>query len=479
MPDYLDEFVKLEKSKKLEEIIESYQKLKGKTIDIAELRDIEYIVGKAFFYKGNIEACIKITSKVNNWAKTNNQDLYIRTGILLSNCYSSGGNYNKSIDLLEHLIEQKGVETSESYPVMLMNIGITHFYQGRLIEAKKYYLKALEISEERNLPQDKILNNLLICYSHLGQYSLAITTGEKVLQIKENNKDWFGWAITKSNLAVIYSYFNDFEDACKMVEQAIKVAQEKLYLRTLAGALSVKGLINIRQNNIEQAEECLIKAKTILEETQNKDILPSVLIRLFYVYAFQNNFDMTNEIIQEFDKLAEEQESYFLTIWGLGLEAIQKFQMGEYHDSKVLGYLALEKALEHKLYSVYFHLLRVSCFYMAALEDHEELEIKIEEGLKIAREQNILLHQVALLIAYAFILCAKGDWKKAENILQRIQGLNGQKNMFTEDQIILERYISDLKEAELKKESENKKQEIMFSAYSELENFLDRVNPWI
>lgn len=479
MPDYLDDFIKLEKSKKLEEIIESYHKLEEKKIDIAELREIEYIVGKAYFYKANIENCIKITSKVNKWAEENNQSLYIKSGILLSNCYSSGGNYNKSLTILEHLLEQKGVEKTESYPVMLMNVGITHFYQGRLVDAKKYYLKALETSEERNLPQDKILNNLLICYSHLGQYSLAITTGEKVLQIKEKNKDWFGWAITNSNLAVIYSYFNDFEDACKMVEQAIKIAQEKLYLRILAGALSVKGLINIRQNNIELAEECLIKAKTILEETQNKDILPSVLVRLFYVYASQNYFDKTNEIIQEFDKLAEEQESYFLTIWALGLEAVQKFHMGEYHDSKVLGYLALEKALENKLYSVYFHLLRISCFYMAALEDHEELETKIEEGLKVAKEQNIIVHQVALLIAYALILCAKGNWKKSEEMLQRIQALNGQQDMFMEDQIILERYISDLKEAELKNESEKKKQEIMYSAYLELENFLERVNPWI
>ena len=192
----LEEFQNLDKDRKYQKILLKYETISSEDIEARDYNFISYIAAKANFLLGKIGETLNLLPSVILWAKENDNDLFISSTVLEANCYTSRGEHKNSQKMFEKLFsEAKDIDQSVHYPVLLVNYGHTLFYQGDIIRASEQYQKALNVSKERGLPDDKILNNLAIAYNQLGQHNKAIDTAIEVIRKKEELEDWHGWTI--------------------------------------------------------------------------------------------------------------------------------------------------------------------------------------------------------------------------------------------------------------------------------------------
>ena len=471
----LEEFQKLDKEREFHKILLKYDSISFKDCSDEEFNHIKYIVAKANFLLGKADETLVLLSEVINWSRSNDHNLFISSSVLEANCFTAKGDYVKSQKKFELLFsEAEDIEKSVFYPSLITNYGHTLFYQGEIIKAHEQYEKALQISKERNLPDDKILNNLSLTYNQLGNHKKAIETALEVIKKKEEIEDWHGWVIAKVNLSTYYSYLNNFEKAHKEVDEALKFAEDNFLKRELAGAYSAKGAILIREMEILQAYENLNKSKNLLENAGIKDILPEVLVRLGFVTILLEYYDETKAIIKQLEEMGEQQESYYYVIWTTCLEALLKYRSKETEQALEIIDEALEIALEFNLFNVYYQTACLSCYIHAADNQFDKVAEVANKTVKIASDQNNDINRIKFSLTTSFLQLITGKEEKFSELNGTLKYLKEKEQFYSEDITQLNRFIEEISE------EKNNVQKLILQAKIEryLVNYLQRANPW-
>jgi signal transduction histidine kinase len=224
----------------------------------------------------------------------------------------------------------------------LTNIGIASFNTENYKKSIEYHLQALEIANENNLNpsyflQEISLNNIGNCYLYLKDYKNAIIEFKKALKNVNLAKEKPGlYAILLDNLAyskfklgdyentldyflkslrirdslnadsrIVYSkihlseyYFGvkDTVKALKYAEEALSISKKTNLSSDLLGSLKQISLVDHKNSSKYSKEYIKISDSIQLEERKSKDKFARI--------AFE-----TDEIIQEKDKLAEQNRS--------------------------------------------------------------------------------------------------------------------------------------------------------------------------
>lgn len=224
----------------------------------------------------------------------------------------------------------------------LTNIGIASFNTENYKKSIEYHLQALEIANENNLNpsyflQEISLNNIGNCYLYLKDYKNAIIEFKKALKNVNLAKEKPGlYAILLDNLAyskfklgdyentldyflkslrirdslnadsrIVYSkihlseyYFGvkDTVKALKYAEEALSISKKTNLSSDLLGSLKQISLVDHKNSSQYSKEYIKISDSIQLEERKSKDKFARI--------AFE-----TDEIIQEKDKLAEQNRS--------------------------------------------------------------------------------------------------------------------------------------------------------------------------
>ncbi|MBS7786022.1 sensor histidine kinase [Flavobacterium sp. CYK-55] len=224
----------------------------------------------------------------------------------------------------------------------LTNIGIASFNTENYKKSIEYHLQALEIANENNLNpsyflQEISLNNIGNCYLYLKDYKNAIIEFKKALKNVNLAKEKPGlYAILLDNLAyskfklgdyentldyflkslrirdslnadsrIVYSkihlseYYYGVKDtvkALKYAEEALSISKKTNLSSDLLGSLKQISLVDHKNSSQYSKEYIKISDSIQLEERKSKDKFARI--------AFE-----TDEIIQEKDKLAEQNRS--------------------------------------------------------------------------------------------------------------------------------------------------------------------------
>jgi len=116
----------------------------------------------------------------------------------------------------------------------LHNMGVEYYHQGKYEEALQYYLRALEIRENK-LGVDHpdvagTLNNIGVVYYNQGKYEEALQYYLRDLEISEKKLgvDHPDVATTLNNIGVVYYNQDKYEEALKYHLRALEIREKKL-----------------------------------------------------------------------------------------------------------------------------------------------------------------------------------------------------------------------------------------------------------
>jgi len=471
----LKEFQDLDKNREYQKILLKFETFSSENLAERDYNFISYIAAKANFLLGKIDETLKLTHSVILWAKENDNDLFISSTVLEANCYTSKGEHKNSQQMFEKLFsEAKTIDQSSHYPSLLVNYGHTLFYQGDIIKATEQYQKALKESKERGQPDDKILNNLALAYNQLGNYNKAIETALEVIRKKEELEDWHGWTIAKANLSTFYSYINNFQEAHKMVDEALQFAENKYFRRELAGAYSAKGAILIREKRVLEAYDNLRSSRNLLENAGIRDILPEVLVRLGFVSILLEYYQEAEEIIEKLYAMADKQESYYYVIWSTCLEALLYYNLEKTEQALEIMGKAMDIALKFSLFNVYFQTACLASYIYAADNQFEQVEKIAKKALEIATQQNNEINRIKFSLIVSFLQIISGEEEKFSELNGKFKYLKEKERFYTEDIVKLNEYREEL----IEEKNTVQKFVIRTKAERYLVNYLQRTNPW-
>ncbi|RLI73469.1 hypothetical protein DRO97_07420 [Archaeoglobales archaeon] len=234
-------------------------------------------------------------------------------------------NKTKMIKLMEELIGigeyiLEKVEGEERGRV-LGTLGNLYFNVGKLEDAEKYYLKALEFyiqlakKDESNMKYVAgALNNLGNLYHVMNKPSEAEKAFKDALTIREDVGDANELATTLSCLGLLYSNIAEFEKAKEYYEKALVTKLNALnkenYLQNLndlGTILNNLGTVYNALKEIDKAEESYKKAIEVYEELLKhdervEDLLCGALNNLASLYIDCGELDRAQRLIDRIKK---------------------------------------------------------------------------------------------------------------------------------------------------------------------------------
>lgn len=165
-------------------------------------------------------------------------------------------------------------------------VAYAHHYQGISWLFKTEYSKALASNEKaleiRNRIGDtrgvsKSLGNIGLIYQGRGAYNKALNYHIRSLKIKEEFNDKKGMANAYNNLGSVYETLGEWGKAFDYYSKSVKLNEELGELRTLSGSLTNLGVLYNNRDEPYKAIEYFNRALEIAEKSDDRDVLIALL----------------------------------------------------------------------------------------------------------------------------------------------------------------------------------------------------------
>ncbi len=167
-----------------------------------------------------------------------------------------------------HFSDEPLLSDKQTHSRVIGNLGLAYSDLGQVEKAIQYYEKALAIAQEIGYRKGEgaDLGNLGIAYSHLGQVEKAIQYYEKALAITQEIGDRRGEGNALGNLGNAYSDLGQVEKAIQYYEKALAIAQEIGDRRGEGNRLVYLGLAYSDLGQVEKAIQYYEKALATAQE---------------------------------------------------------------------------------------------------------------------------------------------------------------------------------------------------------------------
>lgn len=233
-------------------------------------------------------------------------------------CYRATYQLDKALDCIQRALKGSRVQ---SY-LMLSNIGYIYLLKNELEEAQKYYLEALEKSEEvkefRNLPD--ILYRLVYISIELEEYAQAQKHLDRLKQISQ-----------ETNIETINQYYHfasilllKASGEISALAEAIKLLKEALAKEDLAPSWRLEALyslleIRIKELQISATKEALaevkkqaIRLEVEAEERQHRWLLGNVYRLQSQLALIDIDAETAIDLLEKTEKIAVETKNEYL-----------------------------------------------------------------------------------------------------------------------------------------------------------------------
>ncbi len=406
-------------------------------------------------------------------------------------------NPDKSIEYCNEALSISEKENDNEKNARALNrIGNGYYFKNEFEKAISYYENSLELSNEINYYKGvaRASNNMGLIYQMLGDYEKSIEY--YYISLKSENKigDKYGIADSYNNLANVYYRLEDYDKALEIYFKNLKVFTE---LNAKPGILSCYtniGSVYSETGDYDKAEEFLIKAYDLSLDIENVDMQAANINNLGKVYYERKEYSKAVDYYYKALKITEEIDdkwSYANTLQNIGLVYIEQGKLNSAFNcfrkalaiSQKLGLKSItmilysdisdyyervgdfKNALKyHKLYSeandsIYNDETRSK---IAEIESkyqfhHNEQQLKLYEkenevqSLQIKTQRYVIYSVVSfsILILVLVILFYYRSHinKKARQVLEE------KNTKITEQKILLEKAVSELRESEEKQKS--------------------------
>ena len=246
------------------------------------------------------------------------------------------GNQESSILIGERLLKLARDPAHSLYKAKAYNIlGNVYFDLENHEEALQHYLKGLSIVESLGAPVQihaALLNNIGEIHNRGGAYEKALTSYRAAHAIAGRFEARNLMGIIGLNMGEVRSKMGDFEDASRLIQDAIDTFKETGDLFSMSQAFYILGNARVSKGLFQSAEEAYLKSRDLCRErTQDENTLLKVLNRLSRLYMDLNRTSEALECLESVFSLAEGDSGQrclseaFLTL------AVLREKDGDYH----------------------------------------------------------------------------------------------------------------------------------------------------
>ncbi|MEO9853909.1 MAG: tetratricopeptide repeat protein [Reichenbachiella sp.] len=231
----------------------------------------------------------------------------------------------------------------------LSDLGHIYYYQSEYLTSAEYFGLAASLAGEIGHKSQEAanLNNYGQIQKKLGNYTEAITSRLKALEIYHAMDDTVGQSITINSLGIIYASRGLFEEGLDYFLQSLSLARSIEDSSRISFALSNIGSIHFDMKNYEKAlayyNECL-EIRRLQDNARN---LAATIEKLGNCYSGLGNYDLAeNYLLESLDiKRAEKNQAEMIS----GLVGIGELYLAKEDPDKAESFLREAYAIAGRL----------------------------------------------------------------------------------------------------------------------------------
>jgi len=400
----------------------------------------------------------------------------------------------KSVDYAKSAFELAKTNNNEIQKARALNrLANGYYFLEQYKLALEYYVKSLELSENNNYDKgiSKASNNIGLIYEVLGDYDMAIDYYLRSLELEVRIKNKRGIANTSLNLGNIYYYLKNYDKALDLYYKCIEIYTE---LNDVKGILDTYNNLGSTYSELNQTDSTLKYYEIALQlsnEVDIPDLKASTLNNLGTVYLDKEEYSKALEYFNSALKIEVGQEdlwseantirniggvylmlkkddeaiNYFLRAADIAKNIGAKqllmdtyFDISEYYKTKddfkkTYKYFRMASDLKDSIYNITSsqQIAEIETRYNFRNKDQQLKIITKDNELKNLKikTQRYIIYAVASIGLFVLALFLVFYTRSRANKKARII-LEAKNKKITEQKILLEKALSELKESEEK-----------------------------
>ncbi|HZY78970.1 MAG TPA: tetratricopeptide repeat protein [Cyclobacteriaceae bacterium] len=342
----------------------------------------------------------------------------VRSGRIYGQLLWRVGRLQKAIDQMEWTLaiaDRCGLEKDLRF--LSNSLSIAYTYRGQYDKALQHNFKSLELRQQtgNKLEISIAQSNIGTTFYTIGIYDRAAEFLKKSLAMDSVNHYTPN---LKISLALCYAYLNYLNESRDLIESVRTNYADKLTTHTLTRIELGLGIVETREGNFGSAEKHLKLGYNLAARDSNKTFMSDCLIALGQVYLATNNIESAEEILLRSESLSLK-SGYRNGIESSNIALAKLYSLQRNHvkasaaKSKILA--ARDSSMNQQVIeNIYRHQFD---FYekenTKTIATQSELLILKEQAIRHALILNIVLWTCAsLLVAIALLLYRRNREKK-------------------------------------------------------------------
>ena len=190
-------------------------------------------------------------------------------------------------------------------------LGECHHLAGQLAKAKLVFRRSLQLYEEAGdlYYTATLLQNLGTTARRMGNPLEAEGHYTRALKILEGLDNRWRIAEIKNNIGVGYYYRGEYEQALKILQQALSDAREVGHVRTEALILASLGDVSFDRGDLRQAQHLYEASLAGARESRDSFLEVYALIALTNLYRLDQAWEQAHSLLYEADRLSKAADS--------------------------------------------------------------------------------------------------------------------------------------------------------------------------
>jgi tetratricopeptide (TPR) repeat protein/class 3 adenylate cyclase/TolB-like protein len=327
-------------------------------------------------------------------------DNLIKAKTSLGWTYAETSDYDKAMEIYIPALKQaEEIGDKVGMGLILINIGIVHYYKGDYDKALDYFKRSLKISEEIGDKRGMGYSHSGIgnVHKNKGNYVKALDYYKKSLAIDEELGDKYGMGNSLGNIGLLYADKGDYDNALDYYGRSLTIREGIGDKFGMGNSHSGIGNVHKNKGNYVKALDYYGRSLAIREEIGNKSGMGVSLNNIGNVHYYKGDYDKALDYYERSLAIREELGEkrgigYFL--YNIGTVYLNK---GDY--DKALEHLEKSLAFQNAIGAITIELETTTSLYLAYKHlgkqyDVNEIHTLIKDAENIEFEFNLRLYEL-------------------------------------------------------------------------------------
>lgn len=211
----------------------------------------------------------------------------------LGNLYLLKGDYNAAKIILKSALSTfNEQEDFRGLAIANGNLGNLYFRQGRYDEAKEYFIEAIQINQNNNIPTSaQLVANLGLTYMNQNQFDLGIKCLKDQLSLTDGSNDTRSLAILHTNIGIVYFEKGSYDEALTHYQKGLDLSRMLGNQLLVSIALGCIGSVYERKGDFTRAMKLYFEDLEICQQLGDKQGTSIALGLIGGLYSLQGAFD--------------------------------------------------------------------------------------------------------------------------------------------------------------------------------------------